>query len=661
MASKTINNHYINAPAGSGKTYYIKNKINTILSKNPTSRILCITYTNRAANEMEKRIVSEHVEISTIHSFIQSFLNPFLSLDTIIRFYTEEYWPQISKSYEKNPDKYNGKHGLEIDELSKEIFIENTKTIYYGETNYSRWLEGGLSHDELLEFAFLLISKYNVIKLKLKELYDHIFIDEVQDTTTSILNFFYSVVKDSNTSIYYLGDKMQEVFDKYDGGFEEEFNEMNTSETKKFTKNYRSRYDIVTVLENIYKSNKKPIQEAKRSSNDIKPKIILCSSINEFFQKNSHEYEAFLRLRTNNRMIFKNENNDLEELFNSYNKIYTYNSEYSVPEILLPKEEVSNDNIISFVYLMYDIVNYFLAHEYGKVIQKIKTSTFNFNGRREKIYNQTKLSIKFHKDKEAYREQLSKIANYFNEDNIDDTLSDLINYLHEEEIISEKYYKYLIDHCDENEQVTYEENVPYYKEVFSYPISKFVYLCNMNGNQKASTQHGVKGEGHEKVMFVAEDNIYTPRIDMKIFLKLFSKMDELDFDELQDLYYNYSDKLNNLLLKLGISKYNEIKKEHRDNNSKIFKSFFEDFENNKYLNLIKDINFEFDQNLTIKDIKNLVRITELKGTLQAYKLFYVGCSRAMDELVILIEKDMILDFELEFKEKFESIGFEIVE
>ncbi|HEL1997371.1 TPA: hypothetical protein TY320_002179 [Streptococcus suis] len=48
---------------------------------------------------------------------------------------------------------------------------------------------------------------------------------------------------------------------------------------------------------------------------------------------------------------------------------------------------------------------------------------------------------------------------------------------------------------------------------------------------------------------------------------------------------------------------------------------------------------------------NLVR-----STLTAYKLFYVGCSRAEEELVVLIDSNNIENME-EFKNCFKHLGF----
>lgn len=569
MASRVNNNYYINAPAGSGKTFYIKEKINEILSIDPSSRILCITYTNRAADEMKKRIISDKVEISTIHSFMQRFLKPFMALEKTIRFYTNTYWEEICNKYEEKQEQYNKKYNIEDGQFTKEIFISKLNNIYYGETNYNRWLQGGLSHDCLLEFGYSMIKEFKVIRLKLKELYNYIFIDEVQDTTTQILNFFYETNKDSGTTLYYIGDKMQEVFDNYNGGFEDKFNEMNKSEIVKFDKNYRSSNEIVNVLENIYLSDNKPDQESERKINGIQPKIILCDSIDKFFEGNYSKYETFLKLRTNNRMIFKRNENDLEELFDICSKIYGYTSKYRPTEILLPGNENSKDDVINFVYLISQLVNDFNEFEYGRVIQAIRNTRFKYGEKNGYIFNREKLKIVINSDKAVYKENIKKVVDKYKTTNIDDTLWDFVEYLRHEEIITKQYYQFLVNHCDENSEITYRDNVKHYEKLFNVSISKFTYLCHLNNNKNTSTQHGVKGEGHSKILFVAEDSTKSPRIDMKRFFKMFSLLDNVNFDYLQNLTYEYNDSLKEFLSELGISKYNEIKKNHIEEYSEL--------------------------------------------------------------------------------------------
>lgn len=53
MADEVNENIFlVNAPAGSGKTTWIRQQVESYLLRNPKDNILCITYTNRAAEEL---------------------------------------------------------------------------------------------------------------------------------------------------------------------------------------------------------------------------------------------------------------------------------------------------------------------------------------------------------------------------------------------------------------------------------------------------------------------------------------------------------------------------------------------------------------------------------------------------------------------------------
>ena len=85
----------INAPAGSGKTTYIENTIISLLAKYPNRKILSITYTNRAKEELNSRINSNNVIIDTIHSFLSGFVALYFSKTEVINLYLEVFENKI--------------------------------------------------------------------------------------------------------------------------------------------------------------------------------------------------------------------------------------------------------------------------------------------------------------------------------------------------------------------------------------------------------------------------------------------------------------------------------------------------------------------------------------------------------------------------------------
>lgn len=96
MAGEIANNkHLINAPAGSGKTTNIRTRLKSICLKEPKSKILCITYTNRAADELKKDLDSANVTVSTIHSYINDLISPFYPLKEALDLYWEIFKEKI--------------------------------------------------------------------------------------------------------------------------------------------------------------------------------------------------------------------------------------------------------------------------------------------------------------------------------------------------------------------------------------------------------------------------------------------------------------------------------------------------------------------------------------------------------------------------------------
>ncbi|HFI0265705.1 TPA: UvrD-helicase domain-containing protein, partial [Streptococcus suis] len=363
MARQESNFYRVNAPAGSGKTYFISKTINDILCKNPFANILCITYTNRASEVMRERIISPNVEISTIHSFLNNFLKPFFRNEKVLNYYFEFYKKEIKTILDSKPElleRYKERFDINGD-VSEERIKENLKEIYYNERQNSFVLTGGLSHDDLLNFSFKLIERFPKIGFKLREMYSYIFIDEVQDTSADILRFFYNSTKNSSTKVYFLGDKMQEIYNKYDGSFEREYAEFDDSISKTFTKNYRSSKEIVDLLNNLYISSNKAEQTSARGKRGKQPQVVFTENIEEYLSDNSEDYKEFYKLRTVNKKRFENINNSGKsaiEIYEKYQELYPNYGRISVMDVLTNSNYDENpDELMSFLNLLFQVLN----------------------------------------------------------------------------------------------------------------------------------------------------------------------------------------------------------------------------------------------------------------------------------------------------------------
>ena len=658
MAQQQNNFYNINAPAGSGKTYFISKTINDILNNEPFVKILCITYTNRASEVMQERIISPNVEISTIHSFLNNFLKPFFSNDKIINFYFEIHKEEIKTTLDnsgKLVERYKERFSVDGD-ISEEIIKSNLK-IYYNERQSSFVLDGGLSHDDLLYFSFKLIERFPKIGFKLREMYNYIFIDEVQDTSTEVLRFFYNSARNSLTKVYFLGDKMQEIYNKYDGSFESEFGEFDSSLSQTFTTNYRSSKEIVNLLNHLYLSVSRVTQNSYIGEKGQLPQLVFTDNIETYLSNNSEVYEKFYKLRTVNRKRFENINNSgesAEEIYTKYQEIYPNNGRISVMDVLVNSSYDENpDELMSFLSLLFQILNEYHNKNYGEMIRLLKNSKNNLSfGKSISVFDSSILKIEFHQDKVKLKEKMDLFAKLLESKEL---LGIVIQELVVNKVISDDFYKFIF---------LYAKNGDFlYTDLFCSSIELFKLIDEYNRNPMVSTQHGVKGEGHKKILFVAE-NSSTPGIKIYEFLNLFSSFYTqnivFNFDSFQQFYYDFNHDILSLEEKLG-KKIRKIDAGDRERYFSDFQEIFNKYLDNDYFKFIclKENKLNFQKKTAIKKIQeNIFNNNLVRSVLTAYKLFYVGCSRAEEELVVLIDANQIDNME-EFKNCFNQIGFQI--
>ncbi|MCW0997492.1 MULTISPECIES: UvrD-helicase domain-containing protein [Streptococcus] len=658
MAQRQNNFYKINAPAGSGKTYFISKTINDILNKNPFVSILCITYTNRASEVMRERIISLNVEISTIHSFLNNFLKPFFRNEKVIDYYLEIYKEEIEvilKGETKLIERYKERFQIE-GEVSEETVKSNLDEIYYNERQNSFVLDGGLSHDDLLNFSFKLIERFPKIGFKLREMYNYIFIDEVQDTSADILRFFYNSAKGSSTKVYFLGDKMQEIYNKYDGSFEDEYAEFDDTISQKFPKNYRSSKEIVDLLNNLYLSSYKVEQDSDKGEKGQLPQIVFTDNIENYLSDNSEVYEEFYKLRTVNIKRFENIDNSgksADDIYKKYQKLYPNNGRISVMDVLVNSNYDENpDELMSFLSLLFQVLNEYNNKNYGEVIRILRSVRKSLPyGKSISVFDRSLLKIELHEDKIKLKEKLDFFVKVLESS---DLLGTVLQKLVENKIISSDFYNFIF---------LYEKNGEFlYTDLFCYSVELFKLIDEYNRNPMVSTQHGVKGEEHKKILFVSE-NSNTPGIKIYEFLNLFTSFYAqniaFNFDDFQAFYYNFNRDVLLLEEKIG-QKLRNIKVSDRKQYFSDFQTIYNKYLDNEYFKFIclKENTLSFQEKTATKDMKIIFNNNLVRSTLTAYKLFYVGCSRAEEELVVLIDENQIENMQ-EFKSCFKQIGFQI--
>ena len=172
MADKLKNCFLVNAPAGSGKTTQIKAMVQNCLADNPQDNILCITYTNRAAEELSKNFDAKNVFIGTIHSFLHSFMKRYFAHTDILNLYFEVYGERIQQRIansekdghiETSNNKYKEKYGA----IDFETVKKNIVAISYNESPFSSLYYGGLSHDDLISFSKCVLDRFPIIRKRI--------------------------------------------------------------------------------------------------------------------------------------------------------------------------------------------------------------------------------------------------------------------------------------------------------------------------------------------------------------------------------------------------------------------------------------------------------------------------------------------------------------
>lgn len=118
---KYSNLHLINAPAGSGKTTRIRKQISEHLKDKPKEHILCITYTNRAANELKSELNYDNVYIGTIHSYLNDLMSGFYDHKKIIELFFEMFHDEIVQKINDKADKNESNKRY----IEPELFIKH--------------------------------------------------------------------------------------------------------------------------------------------------------------------------------------------------------------------------------------------------------------------------------------------------------------------------------------------------------------------------------------------------------------------------------------------------------------------------------------------------------------------------------------------------------
>ncbi|MAD51720.1 MAG: UvrD-helicase domain-containing protein [Candidatus Marinimicrobia bacterium] len=273
------------AGAGSGKTRVLTHKIVHLIEKGlfKPEEILAVTFTNKAAEEMSKRVQSllkqknVSLNIGTFHSICSrllrqeihrlGFSKDFVIYDVqdqtaLIRLVMDEL--NIARTYVdpksvRNKISFYKNKLMDFEDAKRSARTVLDKTICDIFKKYQSSLKknNALDFDDLLLFPLVLFEEFPDVLKKYQEKWKYILVDEYQDTNRPQFLFISSiatahnqicVVGDDDQSIYgWRGADIRNILD-----FEKTF---PGCEIYKLEQNYRSTQQILNAASAVVKNN----------------------------------------------------------------------------------------------------------------------------------------------------------------------------------------------------------------------------------------------------------------------------------------------------------------------------------------------------------------------------------------------------------------------
>lgn len=287
------------AGAGSGKTRALTHRFAFLVNEMGIlpENILCVTFTNKAANEMRRRthnLIGDNDTgyINTFHGFCVAVLQEdcyavqypknFLVLDnsdidSMLRIIYEERgltlrdmtfadardMIEIQKLFKK-PEYYLDMIGMSLEALHEKYLnaADKNDIIFYGYL-YQEKKCFGLDYNDLIKFTLYIFAQNDDIRLKWQKRLAYIMIDEFQDIDALQYELM-EVLCAHHKNLFIVGDPDQTIYTwrganvKYLLEFDRHF---PNTKTVMMLKNYRSTPQILAAANSLIAQNKHRIEK----------------------------------------------------------------------------------------------------------------------------------------------------------------------------------------------------------------------------------------------------------------------------------------------------------------------------------------------------------------------------------------------------------------
>lgn len=285
------------AAAGSGKTRILTERARYLLTqKQGRFSILCLTFTNKAAEEMQERLsdvtdIKRRSFIGTIHGFALEILIArrfSIGYDEVPHIIERENDKKkileqvfldnpIFRVYYANKDAKTQKHLIDeymnwISEQKRNLIIVDDDTPQYSDWNEQRLVlyksynqllreQNMIDYDDILLLAYRILSENEAIARLYQRTYPYILVDEAQDLSYAQYHLIKALVNETHKNIFMVGDPNQALHG-YAGANKDfmlkNFVEDYNAKEDKIDKNYRSSKEVIRFANKILPNGSNP-------------------------------------------------------------------------------------------------------------------------------------------------------------------------------------------------------------------------------------------------------------------------------------------------------------------------------------------------------------------------------------------------------------------
>lgn len=327
-----LKNHAkVYAGPGAGKTHFLVENMKSIVTSNPkiikskNRKVLCVTYTNAAVEEIKNRLgtFTERIEVYTIHSFIiEHIIYPFQ--EDLKDIMNEDFGITVSDTglISSQIEGLGILHGVDKNKIYDYIHKENFDEGVENNISYSKKSMGDieidikafiqsindgiprisklkssskidskhtktikkyiwskirvLTHDEILYFGYRILENNPTALYSLRVKFPFIFVDEFQDTNP-LQTIIFKLVGQKSTFIGVVGDIAQSIY-SFQGAQPSDFINFTIDGDQKVEEyiingNRRSTTNIINFCNFLRQSDKSVIQVSKRPYDSEEDKV----------------------------------------------------------------------------------------------------------------------------------------------------------------------------------------------------------------------------------------------------------------------------------------------------------------------------------------------------------------------------------------------------